>query len=98
MTTGSTIFDVPHFYKNCKKICIQSERFTVGGYDWVAEFYPQGIDESVPDGKRSLSVRVLEATEEVWVTCSFELWSFSMSKWDNLIILNVFIIHFTAIR
>ncbi|KAF3328231.1 BTB/POZ and MATH domain-containing protein 4 [Carex littledalei] len=61
---------------------IELERFTVGGYDWAIEFYPQGINESISDCV-SVFVKLLNATKPEQSMYSFCLWDWSTSKWSS---------------
>lgn len=83
--TGSKTFEITDYsiVKGIEnKNGIRSERFSVGGYDWVIEFYPQGINESVSDYV-SVSVKVLNATKEVRAMYSFRLRDWTASKWST---------------
>lgn len=86
--TGSKTLDIPHHSVVVKAVAnkhgIQSERFTVGSYDWVLEYYPQGINESSSDFV-SVSVKVLNAMEQVRAVYSFDLWDWTFSKWLNTV-------------
>lgn len=59
---------------------IWSERFTVGGYDWVIEFYPQGICETDSEYV-SIFVKLVSASRSVQAKYSFRLKDWTTSKW-----------------
>ncbi|XP_078158965.1 uncharacterized protein LOC144554522 [Carex rostrata] len=87
--TGSKIFEISYVFatKQIGKFnCIQSERFKVGGYDWVIEFYPVGINELVRKDVTSIAVRVLNPTEEFQATFCLSLWNRTTSKWGFTVV------------
>ncbi|XP_078158966.1 uncharacterized protein LOC144554523 [Carex rostrata] len=83
--TGSKTFEITD-YSVVESIStgnsILSERFTVGGYDWVIKLFPQGNKDSVSE-YTSVFLKVLNATKDIRAMYSFSLWNWSTSKWSN---------------
>lgn len=82
--TGSKTFEITD-YSIAKNVGngkgIQSECFTVGGYEWLIEFYPQGISESFSDHV-SVFVKLL-TFKEVQAMFSIRLRDWTTSKWST---------------
>lgn len=91
MSTGSlmlvtdsktfTITDYSIVKRICKEGGIQSTPFTVGGYEWVIEFYPQGINS---DHSESISVyvRLLDASRPVKARYSIRMKNWVKKTWS----------------
>lgn len=92
--TGSHTFEITGYnlVKDLDKGAgIQSERFTVGGYDWMIQFYPRGIQnvschQNAPSNVDYISVyvKLLSTSREVQAMYSFSMWDWNTKRWLKL--------------
>lgn len=83
--TGSQTLEIADFYVVEQGIknqnCIQSDVFTVGGYQWVIEFYPQGIDTSVTEYV-SIGLRLVNSKKAVRAMHTSHLKEWNTGFWS----------------
>lgn len=83
---GSNTLEITD-YSIVKKViktgnCVQSDIFTVGGYQWVIEFYPQGLDSSSSDFI-SIGVMLINPTNDIQAISTHRFHDWNTSTWST---------------
>lgn len=63
-------------------LCVQSDPFTVGGYQWAIEFYPRGFNPAYSDFV-SIMVRLINPRNDVKAIYTHRLQDWSTSTWST---------------